>query len=366
MTDNLDFSNWLNSRRSLQHDGSANLDYKLLVQEHYTVEGQAFPDWIYGYKGYVLPSLIPGNPDTVPYKYYKHLPYVFYKDYGNNTYDVTSKELLQYINGYNASNFNGYISHRNVTRDLFMGEVTEQGRKEGYFVQEIDAGELKNLNSYDLSNGWKNIWNALLGKKPTAIPNEFKPLYKVSKDYSCESLYVLNNDASEFNEKMAIAKAKDRSMHMFHFAFTDYFCNALYKDGIFDKKLGYAGQTTAFLDFDIIQVTLSKEGQMTVIPVAMSPIDIVSGTWSPEKPELPNWLKILIIVLIVIVAVLVLSLLFKALGVAGSILKFVIAIIVAPFRFIAWVFSGGKSSKKKKNADVEPTKYDYNKRHKKE
>lgn len=296
-----------------------------------------------------------------------HLPYAFYKDYSDNTYDVTSKELISYINNYAASNFNGYLPHRNLTRDLFMGNVDE-GRKEGYFCQEIDAGDLKTLTSYDLSNGWKNLWNFLSGKKPEAISNEFKPIYQVSKDYTTESLYIFEKDKSEFNEKMAIAKTKNRSMQMFHFAFTDYQSFPLfqYKGGAYWSAKAYAAQTTAFLDFDLIQVTLSKAGKMTVIPIAMSPIDIISGIWSPDTPNLPQWLKILIIILIVIVVLLLVSLILKVLGFAGGIVKVVFVVLTAPFKFIVWIFTGGKSKKKKKGNDIEVTKYDYNKRHKKE
>ena len=39
----------------------------------------------------------------------------------------------------------------------------------------------------------------------------------------------------------------------------------------------YCAQQTVFLNFDVIELTFSKEGKEVVIPTVMSPIDIVNG-----------------------------------------------------------------------------------------
>lgn len=256
-----------------------------------------------------------------------HLPYIFEKEYESFSNVIGSSELLSYITSYNSSNFSGYLPHRELTKDLFKGTF-DNGIKEGFWSPpEIDAKDKKSLTAYNWSDGWNEFWGELFGKKPD-ISNDYD-IYPISlidsdrinDDNYLDELYIHPDDRNgsyddpKFKQKMAIAKIKERSMYMFHFAVSDYYSTSLYSvdpvlngQGAKVEKLNaFVAQTTAYLDFDIIQLTFNQDGKMTVIPVVMSPIDVISGIRAPSIP--PSLKDIAEKILKVIVAVLCLVLL---------------------------------------------------------
>ena len=133
-------------------------------------------------------------------------------------------------------------------------------------------------------------------------------------------------------------------MYLFRYAQTAYVSHevAVYTkgdDGAIFKGFDYDYvSTNAYfaemwvqLDFDIIDVTMTKNGVDTVIPVVMSPVDLAADATPPviTNEDGPDWLLIILAVLLLI---LLLVLLWPFLP---YVIKFVIWLISLPFKAIA-------------------------------
>ena len=294
-----------------------------------------------------------------------HLPYVFYKEYGDKTTDVTSAELLKYASTYNASNFNGYLNHRDITKDLFMGNVFENGHSEGYYKKEIDASISYNLYEQNITNGWTGFWDNLFNIKPDERLSTLKPIEKVININDMNSLYVGESDKENFATAYNKSVAENRSMHMFRFSITDYFTTLLKKTGGltgFRDAEAYLAEASVFLDFDIITLTFNKEGIYRVIPVVMSPIDIYPGITSPDVSNgLPTWLMWVILIMSLILLFVLLILFYPLIKVC---VKAVATVVSIPFKSIGSIGKKAKKSKEKMTSEIANTKPDKLSKHK--
>ena len=114
-------------------------------------------------------------------------------------------------------------------------------------------------------------------------------------------------------------------------------------------------QESVFFDFDIIQLTFQRDGVYTVIPVVSSPIDIVNDITPPTDHSEDAWWKILIAILILILLVYLLwPVLPYVIKLIASIFKWIIKIIVFPFKSL------GKAFKKARDKPKEPDETETN------
>ena len=99
------------------------------------------------------------------------------------------------------------------------------------------------------------------------------------------------------------------------------------------------------MNFDIIELTfLDKDGIYTVIPAVSNPMDIYSDSNVPkvENPGLSELLKIILAILALIVLLVILM------PILPYIVKFVVWLILLPFKLIGAIFKGiGKLFNKK-------------------
>ncbi len=104
----------------------------------------------------------------------------------------------------------------------------------------------------------------------------------------------------------------------------------------------YIAQMWVQLDFDIIDLTFTKDNVATIIPVVMNPIDIAADADAPvyttDDIKGLSWWQILLAILLVI---LIIFLLWKF---APSILTVMIKIILFPFKLIGMVFKSISSA----------------------
>lgn len=237
------------------------------------------------------------------------IPYVFQRSkLGNGSLDISSDALLEYIYNYNASNHNGYLSHRNITKDMFMGTV-DKGHTEGYNNKWIDADDIVNLLEYDLNNGWNSFWYKLFGVKPNSVSNTWTPIRRITNVDDLSILNIGDNEQEHFKK--------------------------MFKS----SKEAYVAETTAFLDFDLITFTFCKEGKYTSIPVVSDPIDVIGNVFSPKDPKGFNWW----IIVYIILGILLLIILWPIIGpILGAIVKFLLFIICLPFKLIGYIFKSFK------------------------
>ena len=183
--------------------------------------------------------------------------------------------------------------------------------------------------------------------------------FKSSVSETCLALYIDESDFEAFRECFNTAKEKDETVYLFRYYQSDYTCYevAEYARGEGDWTIlgtnfgyefvdsnAYLCQMWVQLDFDIIDLTFTKDDVATVIPVVMSPMDLAADGDFPvitTKNDLEWWQ----VLLAVIGLIFVLLLLFKF---APLIVYAVGKVIALPFKAIGSASKKAKERKKEK------------------
>lgn len=183
--------------------------------------------------------------------------------------------------------------------------------------------------------------------------------FKSSVSETCLALYIDESDFEAFRECFNTAKEKDETVYLFRYYQSDYTCYevAEYARGEGDWTIlgtnfgyefvdsnAYLCQMWVQLDFDIIDLTFTKDNVATVIPVVMSPMDLAADGDFPvitTKNDLEWWQ----VMLAVIGLIFVLLLLFKF---APLIVYAAGKVIVLPFKAIGSASKKAKERKKEK------------------
>ena len=176
---------------------------------------------------------------------------------------------------------------------------------------------------------------------------------------TCEELYIDEGDYDEFKEYYDEATAENESVYLFRYYQSDYICYevAEYARGegdwtILGTQFGYNFvdsnayfmQMWVQLDFDIIDLTFTKDDVATVMPVVMSPMDLAADGDFPvitTKNDLKWWQ----VLLAVIGLIFVLLLLFKF---APLIVYATGKVIALPFKAIGSASKKAKERRKEK------------------
>ena len=183
---------------------------------------------------------------------------------------------------------------------------------------------------------------------------------------TCEELYIDESDYDEFKDYFDKATSNNETVYLFRYYQSDYTCYevAEYQRGegtwtLLGTQFGYEFvdsnaylmQMWVQLDFDIIDLTFTKNGVDTIIPVVMSPMDIAADGDAPVITTKNNlkWWQILLAVLALI---LIIWLLFKF---APAIVYAVGKVIALPFKAIGALFKN-KPKKSKENKESKANK----------
>lgn len=179
----------------------------------------------------------------------------------------------------------------------------------------------------------------------SAIKKVTKDDIKSDKSETCRNLYIDESDYTEFKSYYDTATKKQETVYLFRYYQSDYTCYEAieYKRGKGDWTLlgtqfgyeyvdtnAYLMQMWVQLDFDINDLTFTKNGVDTVIPVIMSPMDIAADGAPPVITTKNNlqWWQILLIIIGVILAIVLL------IKFAPLIVYFVFKLIALPFKLI--------------------------------
>ena len=166
------------------------------------------------------------------------------------------------------------------TRQLFSQTKIEQGFFEKLFGKTPEY-KSQGLEDKDIYAIHKVLESDLTGSQVDIVNN----LYINEKDY--DSL------VSDFNT----AKSNNETVYLFRFATSEYFAQEATifqktdkgvwsNDEYYWKELGtnaYYFTEKVFLDFEIIHVEFTKDEVKTIIPVVMSPIDIIPSSEPPVE-----------------------------------------------------------------------------------
>ena len=288
-------------------------------------------------------------------------------------YTLSASRLQSYIENYNKTFVNGTINipGKNISADLFNQDLDANRKSVAYVGNDIhhklvniDANDEFDMLNYQESNsGWKRFFAGLFGLGPSEVSESYKgisPIHIVTDEERNGSnlsttLLIDNSESalSQFTNFYDTEKAKGNRTVLFRFAQTDYEAIPViaYNEHTgtnISKQYGndtFVVRESVFLNFDIIELTFSKEGKYTVIPVVSSPIDIYNDITIPEVENPWAWLETLL-------AIVLLVLLFVFLWVTGLlpfVLKAIGWIILLPFRIIAWTVNAITKKVKNRN-----------------
>lgn len=272
---------------------------------------------------------------------------------------VDSTQVAEWMYTYSNNLNHGYIdcNGRKISKDLFEDDV-DSGRDMGYNDKTIDLGDTFDLNSYDSNHNWWNkFWDYGFSWPDTSEQySDVAPIYELKEsDLSgsdadiSKRLLINSDDVDELKDFFDAAEKNDERVILFRFANTDYYCAPAFAPHVqnITKTDTYVAQQTVFLDFDIIELTFNKDGVYHVIPVVSSPMDIVNG-FTPPPPKFEWWKVILALLILVLLFVLIYPILPHVISFVIFIFKWVVKIILLPFKMIGKAF---KRKKKPKNQD---------------
>ena len=196
--------------------------------------------------------------------------------------------------------------------------------------------------------------------KVSAIKRVDKTDFKTTKTQTCDELYINESDYAEFKAfyDKVTKKDKPETVYLFRYYQSAYTHNEVAtftrgNDGAlitgFDYDFvdtnAYFMQMWVQLDFDIIDVTFTKDNVDTVIPVVMSPVDLAADGDTTLFPTDDNndWWKIVLAVLAVILLCILLA------PILPYIIQFIVWLVLLPFKAIGALFKGiGKAANKRK------------------
>lgn len=261
------------------------------------------------------------------------LAYCFLADNGNaDDYTLPAEALVgnksEGIKGWfeeYSAQYGGDLINDRFSSDLFS-EVAET-----FTDVTITADDTFKLTDEQISQSW---WQQFVGGGYnvtgtteyliSAIKQVGADDFKSGIDETCEGLYIDESDYEEFKAFYDEATENEETVYLFRYAQTEYVNHevAVYSkgdDGAIIKGFGYDYvNTNAYfaemwvqLDFDIIDVTMTKNGVNTVIPVVMSPVDLAADATPPviTNEDGAAWWAYVIIILAEVLGLLLLSLL---------------------------------------------------------
>lgn len=344
VTGNKDIFNALSDQINKQISGgsketpSSNLNYALVatkaVEDLRDTVDAAMAGY-YAYNAYTScydgDNMYAKNYDNV----INYLRYIFYADGGNaDDYTLPAAKLIgnkaEGIKGWfetYTEKYGGRLVNDKYSKDLFAKVDTK------FTDATICSDDEYTLTDNTVSD---TIWKRLFGGTVTN-KNSYRmsAIQKVTQDdinaYSdkalfCDKYYIAESDYTDFTAYVKVAAKKNETVYLFRYYQSQYVSNEVteYKRKTEWYLIGghfgtyevidtnaYFAQTWVQLDFDIIDLTFTKDNVETVIPVIMSPIDIVPDLNPPVSTIKDSGLKWWQILLGVIAFIIILLILIK-------------------------------------------------------
>ncbi len=310
------------------------------------------------------------------------LNYAFYAENGDaDSYVLPAEKLL----GDSESGKKGWLE---TYTQNFGGELVNDKYSAALFEKVDAAFTDKTITSDDTfsltsvttsQNLWQKIWGTSTSYTNTYTMSAIQDVTLDDMDNAlnekafCDEFFVAEGDFDELYSYVKKAAAKDETVYLFRYYQSEYFAvelsEGMYETGFYTQIVGdmsmpaygrhyehedtnaYLCQMWVQLDFDIIDLTFTKDNVDTIIPVVMSPMDIAADGTPPlvtTKDGL-SWWQILLAVLALI---LIIWLLFKF---APVIVYAVGKVIALPFKAIGALFKS-KPKERKENKESKANK----------
>lgn len=328
------------------------------------------------------------------------LKYAFYAENGDaDTYTLPAELLI----GDRKSNKKGWFETYTAkfggskVNNRYSAELFDKVDSEFTDVTITDKDSFKLTSVISSQNLWQKMWGT-----STSYTNTYNisAIQKVTQDdidkalsvpEFCDEFFIAETDYNDFRDYVKAAKNKNETVYLFRYKQSEYFAVELvegkYKTGLHMETIGdltrpvygtyftdidtnaYLCQMWVQLDFDIIDLTFTKDGVETVIPVIMSPMDIAADA-APPLVTTKDRANILGIILGIIVFIVIVILLLKfcpvVIFVIGKVLLFPFKCVGALFKTIGNGIKKRKERRRQRDVASEYLKGDSGKRSKKQ
>lgn len=329
---------------------------------NYTVTSRAGSTALYGWDcayTFNLPSSWSKLGGTVVNKSAREVSPLYWLAYaGDGTdsadeYVLSSEEIETKLKEYTLKYGGELVNDRysRVLFDIVADDFTEVN---------VRANEEYSLTNEVLGSSW---WDKLWGITYPSTFDGIKAIYEVTdadfKDdekATCDGLFIAERDYAEFKEFYDANKAEN-VIYLFRYQVTDFIsaeATHFVPESGLGEKIGawnsedtnaYFMQETVNLDFDIIDVTCTKDNVETVLPVVSSPIDNIPDGTPPVHTTSDKELAWWQIFLAVLALILVVWLLLKF----APVLVFAVGKVIAlPFKAISSASKKAKERRKEK------------------
>lgn len=328
-------------------NGTNELDYALLAMKGYTGSESAmknnYYNLHYGFNNYETDSKHPRDGGLINVhqvnKQVTELNYCFFAENSDaDTYSLPAEMLI----GDKDKNIKGWFA---TYTEKHGGELTNNRYSKALFetvdTQFTDVN-IRSTDTFKLQDTVfsNNFWEILFGNYITAV-NSYKmqAIQKVTledidgtdKYAFCDGFYIDTGDYDEFKQYVTESNAKDETVYLFRYYQSEYVSaevtevkryyhnKAAFKSCMFhsDCPFGHGyyeyvdsnafmAQMWVQLDFDIIDLTFTKDNVTTIIPVVMHPTDIAADADHPvytTDDSGTSWWKILLAILLGILVI---------------------------------------------------------------
>ncbi len=177
-----------------------------------------------------------------------------------------------------------------------------------YRDEKIESDKYMSITSQEWAEkNWGWFWSEIVPDGEVK-PISARAVYEVTdEDFAsndkttiCERLLISESDYEDFKKYYEENKENNR-IYLFRFDTSEYISTELTEYAIADGPNGaytteldtnaYFCKEKIYLDFDIIDITVTKNGEEFVIGCVMSPIDIIPSTTPPPitTSDMPDW-----------------------------------------------------------------------------
>lgn len=224
-------------------------------------------------------------------------PLVFYS--GSS---VDADELLDAIAAYDKTYLNGEVT---VNGKTYSADVLQSDRwpnsilgqvdfESGEVVKEVSVDDLDDVSLIHLNIEFEWLFEAFYGTEQGEAIKDITPIEELTEDKllsatAADDVLIDQNQIEDVLADVRSAASNDETTYIYRFAYSPYF-TVEYPSNIFETNPGgYCAKQGVFLDFDIIHLTFDKEGVVTILPVAMDPVDVTSDIEEPPVSSYDDW-----------------------------------------------------------------------------
>ena len=286
------------------------------------------------------------------------------KEYSNALFESVSEKKVMTVYASDEFKLVGQVVSQSWWQSLWGNKTVHTvATPEFEGIQMISSSTftLKALEEAKVKNRVDESYYAALKAKISENPENEAEIIRSDSLILSKYLGISQGDADNFLAYYDEKTANNETVYLFRYRTSDYLCEeaCIYEEYDLngDRVSRYLGtnayffQSSVDLGFDVLDLTLTKEGVDTVIPVVMNAKDLFFDATPPvnttsdvadDESFVLDVLKVILIVIIVIVAFIGLSFampfISPVLSIFGDLIKTLFSLLLLPFRAIGNLF----------------------------